>query len=409
MMNTFKTITKWTLSLVLVSFFYQANAQAFKVETVKMLLMDNSVDDSEKDLQKALELINEASSHSSSPGDPKFHYYRGLLHLKIANRRLDDPLWQEVKDPIQVAYESFNKVMEVDKKNKFTKDAKLNMLNVAVGMYNKGQNAYIVEDYVTAIQAFQLTKDLMQYDTEKLLEKSNLTSQVVTSMIAYCHMATKNNKMAISNFKDLINSGYNDENVFINLAILQLEEKDTLGALETIDKGKQIFETNKNLINLELDLYLKLGRSEELITKLNQAVDQDPYNPIYYFARAVTYEGMKKFDLAEQDYNKAIEANSGYYDAYYNLGVMYTNRAAEIIEEMNSKDNLKMADYDAYKSKYEALYKKSLAFFETVFNENVDMKKADKLELADVMKKLYAQISDMDNFNAMKKFIEENK
>jgi tetratricopeptide (TPR) repeat protein len=215
--------------------------------------------------------------------------------------------------------------------------------------------------------------------------------------------------MAISNFKDLINSGYNDENVFINLAILQLEEKDTLGALETIDKGKQIFETNKNLINLELDLYLKLGRSEELITKLNQAVDQDPYNPIYYFARAVTYEGMKKFDLAEQDYNKAIEANSGYYDAYYNLGVMYTNRAAEIIEEMNSKDNLKMADYDAYKSKYEALYKKSLAFFETVFNENVDMKKADKLELADVMKKLYAQISDMDNFNAMKKFIEENK
>lgn len=407
-MNFRKIITKMTFILAFGFIFSNANAQRFKVETVKMLLMDNSVDDTEKDLEKALELINEASTHSSAPTDPKFHYFKGLLHLKIAARPATDPIRDKVSDPIQVAYESFNKVIEVDNRKKFTKDAEANMLNVAIGMFNKGQNAYTDENFDEAITSFDIAVDLLKYDKDGILKTNNLTKEVISLMIGYSHLAKKDLPKASKTFQELIDADFRDVSIYTNLTLIQLEMQDTNAALKTISRGKEIFDTDKNLINLELDLYIKLGRSEELIEKLNQAVESDPYNATYLFARAVTHEGMKNYDKAEEDYNKAIEADNSYFDAYYNLGVMFTNRAAEVIEEMNAKTDLKAAEYQAYEEKTEALYKKSLSYFEVVFNENTEMKIDDKIALADVMRKLYAQISDMEKYNEMKRFIEES-
>ena len=49
---------------------------------------------------------------------------------------------------------------------------------------------------------------------------------------------------------------------------------------------------NRTIINLELDIFLKQGKSQELIDKLNVAIQEDPENTVYYFARAISYEGL---------------------------------------------------------------------------------------------------------------------
>jgi tetratricopeptide (TPR) repeat protein len=153
---------------------------------------------------------------------------------------------------------------------------------------------------------------------------------------------------------------------------------------------------------------LKLGRSKELIDKLDAAIESDPSNTIYYFARAISYEGTGELDKAAADYDKIIELDENYYDAYYNKGVMYLNKVSELVDEMNSKNLYSAKDIAPYEAKINDNYGKAIKLFEHVFENNDDMKPEDKMELARTMRKIYAQLDQMDKYAEMKAYIDAN-
>ncbi len=110
---------------------------------------------------------------------------------------------------------------------------------------------------------------------------------------------------------------------------MYLKTGDTAKALEAVTVGRGLLDSDKSLINAELDLYLKMGRSKELIEKLDVAIADDPGNTIYYFARAISFEGIGDMDKASADYDKILEIDPSFYDAAYNKGVMYLNKVAK--------------------------------------------------------------------------------
>lgn len=74
---------------------------------------------------------------------------------------------------------------------------------------------------------------------------------------------------------------------------------------------------NLGLIYWTLD---KKGLSFEQYTK---AIQVDPKNPEYHYARAVSYYYINDMESALRDYNAAIELNPKYEKAYFSRGILY--------------------------------------------------------------------------------------
>ena len=52
----------------------------------------------------------------------------------------------------------------------------------------------------------------------------------------------------------------------------------------------EMFEEDQSLINTEINLYIELGRTSELITKLGEAIELDSENSLLYFNRGTIYD-----------------------------------------------------------------------------------------------------------------------
>ena len=394
----------YVIALLALCIGINVSAQRFTVESMKMELEDRTKPDSDKDYESLLKWAEETKANSKTSNDPKMWYYRGLTYLKLST--LNNDLSKAHPDAIYIAHEAFQNAIKTDAKNKVTKDAEANLLNVAIGLYNKGYSAYQAEEYDESYKNFKMAVPLMKYDTEGQLKRNNLTAEVLEQMMAFSAMNGGEDEKAKKALQALVDKGSIEGSIYANLAKLHLKGGDTTAALETIASGKEVNEADKTLINMELDIYLKQGRSKELIDKLNVAIEEDPGNTIYYFARAISYEGLNENEKAAADYDKILEIDPEYYDASYNKGVMYLNRVAKIVEELDGE--YKPSIIEKKEAEINIEYKKAIVEFEHVFNNNDDMPIAEKVVLAGTMKKIYARLEQMEKYNEMKSFIESN-
>lgn len=397
---------KFSYVLVLIALFsgLSTMAQKFSVESMKMEL-DPTKPDGDRNFDDLVKWAEETAVHPKTANDPKMWYYRGLTFLKVAN--MENELSEKYPNAMDLALEGFTNAIKTDTKNKVTELAEGNLLNVAVGYYNIGYVAYNVKDYATAYTSFGKALPLMKYDTDNQLKRNNLTAEVLEQMMAYSAMNNGEDEKAIKALSNLINKGSSDPAIYTNLANLQMKMGDTTTALVTITEGKEMNEGNADLTNLELNTYLRLGRSKELIEKLNIAIETDPTNTLYYQARGDAFERFGDTDKALADYAKCIELDPEYYDAYYNRGALYLNKIGAIVEELDGE--YKPSIIQAKEVEINQWYVKAIVEFETVFEGNDDMPINEKVDLAGTMKKIYARLEKMDKYAEMKAFVEANK
>jgi tetratricopeptide (TPR) repeat protein len=379
-------------------------AQGFKVESVRMILEDPDQSVA-KDLKQCKEDIEAAKVHSKTSNDPKMWYYRGLTYYMIYATG-DSAIRTENPRSVYDATESFNKAIELDTKAKYSENAKFYLLNCAVGLYNEGINSYKEQKYQKAIDDYALVTKIIAFDEKGELKRKNVTVETMYQYSYYAAQADGNYKLAKDYIGNLIALNYADVKIYIDMANILLIEKDTAGALNFLEKGKMVKENDKNLMNMELDIYLKQGKSQVLIEKLNKAIDEDPENKIYYFARAVSYEGLNDSEKAEADYKKASELDPSYYDAFYNLGVLYINKCNPIIEKLEKVYTSK--EIDPLEAAIDKNYKVAIGYFEKAF-DNPQMSNLEKSELAGTMKKIYARLNNVAKTNEMKDIIEKLK
>jgi tetratricopeptide (TPR) repeat protein len=227
----------------------QLFAQSWNVENVKMELQNGPL----ADIESCIMWIDKAADHKKTMNSPKMYLYRGITYLKVATEYPE----LAAKNPtaLDIAYESFNKCIEMDsKKAKYSSQAKEHMLNVAIAYYNEGYSQYEAQTFDGAITAFNRTKELLAYDVNGDLKRANLTEEAVIQMLGYCGLGQDNNELAISSFSDLVNRGSAESNIYIALAQLHLKQQDTTTALEVIEEGKELYEFESDLINMELDI-----------------------------------------------------------------------------------------------------------------------------------------------------------
>ncbi len=127
---------------------------------------------------------------------------------------------------------------------------------------------------------------------------------------------------AENHYKEFIDTGINDPDVFSNYALILQEKGELEKALLYFEKcikffPKHIF-SNTNLGYL----YLSLGRLKEAEIITRKAIDLQPDLPNSYSILGLIYKAKGNFLEAEKVTQNAIKLNPKFIDAYINLGLI---------------------------------------------------------------------------------------
>ncbi len=351
-------------------------AQKQNIQTANDYLRD-------KDYDKAVEYINMAVNNPDTKDNAKAWYTRGNIYMSMQN----EP-GKNANSPYREAATSYMKVAQLDAK--YEKDAVTQGLIVAAyNYYNDAVVAFNKKDYEQSMQLSKNTIDIHDMEGGKRFASKSFDTVSASALMiqSYSALYAKKYDVALVLLQALkANPIEKNANVYLSLIdVYKVQQKDA-EMLATIEEGKALYPDNVNLRNEELNYYIKTGKQDVLMKKLEDAVAKEPNNGELLFNLANIYnnlafpkDGVAKpanfdelFSKAESNYQKAIAidgANGGY---NYNMGVLYYNMATEYNKRMNdAADVINKTKVAAEKKKQEDNYTKLTATRDANFDKAV--------------------------------------
>jgi tetratricopeptide (TPR) repeat protein len=359
------------LLAVLIYISTTAMAQKNKVQTAWNYYKYDHIED-------ARTAIDEAAENASSSGMAKTWYYRGLIYQKIHEK-----MGSQEPDALMKAYQSYNKALEIDPKYENAEEIQQNKQIIANQMFTTGVEHFNKKEYDKALASFENVLTILPTDTLALLNS------------AFSAEKAGNKAKAKEYYNKLILMNYRDPKVYIFQGNIYKAEGDSTQALATVQKGRQLFPADNALVIEELNMYLFGGRNNEALESLRIAIQSDPKNASLYFAQGTVHDKLNHKDEAAAAYKKAIEIKPDYFDAYYNLGAMYFNEAAEMANKANQlKSN---TEYVKAKEKFDAKFKEAEPYLEKA----LELNPTDQNTITS-LKQLYVRLNENDKYDKLK-------
>jgi tetratricopeptide (TPR) repeat protein len=260
---------------------------------------------------------------------PRTWYARGLLcqtAYQEGMRRNNRRMFELYPDQLYVAYESYEKALELDTKNGIARLLAPKYVLLANDFKTMGTQHFNGKRYEEALRAFD--KAL------KINESSILTAHVDTNLIyniALAALESKKKDIAIQHLERLDEYNYST-NVSHLLSATFLEKGDTLSAEKALSRGIKKYEDNEGLILLLADLQFSKGDKEQSLQTLTKAHSNDPDNYIYLYTKGLIYQKTEQYKLAISTYEEAIELAPDESKIYTNIATCYYNIGIEIEE-----------------------------------------------------------------------------
>jgi hypothetical protein len=371
-------------------------------------------------LDKAKEFIDKAAEHEKTIGDPKAWYYRGNIYIDIYNSPLE--AYRELDaDPLAVAYDSYQRAIELDEKKAYTDDIVAKMPGLGELFFNEGARRYNAgieaqnnldslgakRSFGESVEAFEQAYTI--YTTAGIID----TTTIYYVSIA-AELAGDYDKAKLKLVK-LIEMQYPKSGIYSSLATIYYEQDNDLNkAIETYALGRERFPNDLNLLLMETNLFLGESMTEEALENLQQAARIDTTNPTIFFAIGAKYnevvddtsktEEMRKdaFEKAVIAYKKSIELKPDYFDPNYNIGALYVNRASSVISIANELPLEEQERYDALMEEANNFLESCLPYLE----------KAHELQPEDIstmvsLKEIYTRLGMSDKMKEIDAEIEE--
>src|SRR5690606_33974739 len=118
--------------------------------------------------------------------------------------------------------------------------------------------------------------------------------------------------------------------------IEKTRNEDLEKALALGREARKEIRANLDIRREESNLRSTLEKTEEAVAKSEAAIESEHDNTSLYHITAYLYDEVGDGAKAEEYYKKAIEINPEYFDANYNLAVLYFNRGVEVVKEANN-------------------------------------------------------------------------
>jgi tetratricopeptide (TPR) repeat protein len=353
-------------------------------------------------LLEAKEYIDEAFSTESTANDPKMWNYRAPIYLQIALKKPElDNL------AILKATDAHIKCLQKGKKDKIivkkwtSKEDILSglvqcgykLFNLAIDHYNKG-------DYETSLDFYDKIFEIVPFDDEDQLKRGNITKETILYNSFFSSNKLKDDTKSKELLQNLIDINFNEPAIYIHMSEIFKREKNIEKAIEYLSLGREMFEDDQSIINTEINLYIELGRTSELLKKLGEAIEIDTENSLLYFNRGTIYDQEGQLENAEKDYLKAIDLDPSSFGSNYNLGALFFNKAVELNNSANSTSDDKK--YKSLKDQSDVYFNRALPYLESSYSINPK----DKNTLLS-LKQLYYMKANYKKSDEIKKLISE--
>lgn len=365
-------------------------AQKGKVTTAQSLKDAGKLDKAVEAINLATDPNNEKAAKSipwAKTWEVKGEVYQAIFASKDENYK------KLSKDPLKVAFDSYNKALELDVKGKNAKSVKLKLTLLINDYTNQAVQAFNDNDFEKAMASFEKVLEIEEISVVKEDNPEAIDTVIMfnTGLAAY---NAKDYKNAVKYYGQAAKYGYNGAKTFSLISESYKMMGDTAKALETVQNAFEKYPEDNNVLTSMIDLYMKIGRNEEALKYLDKAIEQDPTNTSYYFAKGSLCEKFNKEEEAIAAYEKAAEIDPTFFNAYYNLGAFYYNKGVKQIEVANAVPASDNEKYEAELKKADVWFEKALPYMEKCHEINAD----DEMTL-ESLKNLYYRMKDMDKYN----------
>ncbi|MCK7590880.1 tetratricopeptide repeat protein [Subsaxibacter sp. CAU 1640] len=407
------------LALLVSSFSF---SQKDELKDAEKAIKSGNYADAKSAIKSAEALIGSADEKTKA----KFYFLKGQAFYANGTATNDD---------VNVAIESFDKVVEIEKKDgksKYTdevNETKQLMLNSILTKANKAledknysasaigfEKAYRMspkdtlylyvaasaainaQDYKTSLKHYEELRSLgftgqeMEYvatnkETNEVDVFDNKTMRDL-SIKSGTHVAPKDKK-----------SDSKAAEIIKNIALIYINNGENEKGLLAIKEARESNPDDLSLLLSEANVHLQMGNRDEFKKLIEVATLKDPKNPELQYNLGVVAAEAGDVESAKKYYEKAIALDPEYADAYNNMAVLSLQGEQAIIEEMNklgtsAADNKK---YDELREKRSQIYRDAIPYLETTLKF-----RPKNIEAAKTLMNIYSALGETAKFKEMK-------
>jgi tetratricopeptide (TPR) repeat protein len=317
----------------------------------------------------------------------KTWFYRGNIYFDIAVS--DQPeCFQLSGEALNIAYASYKRSLDLDVKQYYTTDIHTRLAVIGPSFLNRGVKFYNESQFDKALESF-----IQSSDISKLFDKVDTLALYNAALSAE---QLKSYDTAAHLYQQLIDIRYGEGEIQRFLANLHRSQGDTVAQLKALINGRKMYPNNKDLVVEELNYYLEHATYEPALLLIEEMIKKDASNPLMYYYQGAIYENLKRHADAETAYSNAVLIDPDYFDALYNLGVLFFNEGVELNEDAFS-ENGSEAKRNAAKKKFE----QALPYLEKANNIN----HFDRSTLVS-LQKIYSILGDDEGYQRVTEELE---
>lgn len=302
--------------------------------------------------------IDKAAANDKTANLPQTYALKGAIYATLAER---DTVPATSAPLFATAEEALKKAKELDTKGDYKAMIDDANRNLAQYKLSEGVNEYKAKKYDLAYGSFDKYRQIMPDDT---------------NAIYFTALSAANSQKydaAIANYNKLVTTKYSQNAaIYYDLSDLYLMNKDTAASIKAVTDGVAKYPANGDLRRRQIELYLRTGKQQEVISLIQSAITNDPKNKSLYYYGGFTYTQLgdivdanqrKTKDAATKEkmeqtkldnyakaadfYKKALEIDPNYYEANLNLGYVLMKPGIDTYNNAQQLPSTKQKEYDA--------------------------------------------------------------
>jgi hypothetical protein len=309
-------------------------------------------------IEEAKGFIDEALNDPKATEKEKYWRYRGNIYANIVK---DSALYAKYPDALSTSLAAFSKQREIDKRKDYIQEVAVELDNLKAISGIRAEKRYKANQLAEAGDLFL-----------NIAEISGVMGILDTAFFynaAFCHHKSGLTEKAVKEYTICINNKYNTRESYLGVSDILINQGKKAEAVAFLSAARKDYPKDAELLRAEVNIYIDdkdYKKAQDILKALSET---DPKNESVWFVLGVTYEKENQPADAENSYLKALELKADYFDAAYNLGALYYNRAIEKGKECDAIPMNQSDKFNACKAELKPMFLKAAEYFEICYKQ----------------------------------------
>ncbi|MCK9160222.1 MAG: tetratricopeptide repeat protein [Bacteroidaceae bacterium] len=349
---------------------------------------ESIVDGTKPDFASAEKLIDAALTNPETKNDPKTWNTAAYVQSRIDEEEMKNAYLKKPYDTLKVynsilkMYEYYVKCDELAQipnakgkiKNKFRKSNAQRMMTERPNLINGGIQYFNMNKSDEALKFFGTYVESASYPmlADKNIAKNDTLLPQIAYYAALAANNTKNKDAVIKYAPIAIQDKANGKFAMQLLADAYKSKGDTLKWIKTLEEGIIKFPDNDYYFANLIDHFNSKNQPEKAMEFADNMLQKDPNNKLYLYVKGYLYHNMKNYDKALEYYQKAVDIDPKYAEAYSNMGLIYLIKAQNFADK--STTDINDPTYAQAQKTIKEYYEKAKPFYEKTRELKPDQK-----------------------------------